>query len=96
MTLSKRIASVIGATALAAGALAGVTTVATAAPAQAATCSTGVPGYWSVYNSTCSQARHFNIISGKTYRYAAWVGKARTSAQSVCWANMTHYGVQVA
>lgn len=68
---------------------------ASAVPAQAASCSTSVPAMWSVKNNTCSSARHFNIINNKTYKYAPWVGKARTSMQPVCWAGATHKGVQV-
>lgn len=90
MRMSYRIATAFSAMALIAGGL----TVSATGPAQAASCTVSNLGWWSVKNDTCSSARHFNIVSNTTYKYAPWVGKNRTSSQSVCWAYATHYGFQ--
>lgn len=92
--IKTKFAAFAGATALAVTALTGVQ-IASAPTAEAASCKISTPLAWSVYNQTCAGAQHFNVISGKSYKYAPRVGKAQTSRQAVCWANMTGYGARV-
>lgn len=95
MVLKHRMIGLVAAVALSTGAFSGVGSVVTAAPASAASCSVTNLGWWSVKNSTCSSARHFNVIKGTSYKYAVWVGKGGTSSQTACWSNATTYGFDV-
>lgn len=92
--MKKRIAALFGAAALATGAFVSVGNFAAPAPAQAASCQINKPAMYSVYNISCSSARHFNTV-GNSRVYAAWVGKARTSMQVVCAVNAKSPGAQV-
>ncbi|WP_156382819.1 hypothetical protein [Sanguibacter sp. Leaf3] len=95
MVLKLRVIGLVAAVALSTGALSGIGSVITAAPASAASCTVTHLGWWSVKNSTCSSARHFNVIKGTSYKYAVWVGKGGTSSQTACWSNATTYGFDV-
>lgn len=94
MRTRRRVSSLLVALVLGVGAF-GVSAVSAAAPAEAAGSCSITLSMWQAKNNTCTQARHYNIISGSTYKYAAWAPKGGTSAQSVCWGNVTHYGATV-
>lgn len=94
MRTRRRVRSLLLALALGVGGF-GVSAVSAAAPAEAAGSCSVTLSMWQAKNKTCTQARHFNIIGGSTYKYAAWVQRGGTSAQSVCWGNVTHYGAAV-
>lgn len=93
MSLKTRACGILAAVALTTGAFSGVGSVVTAAPAEAAaSCTVTNLGWWSVKNSTCSSARHFNHMTNKTRTYAGWVGKGKTSSQLSCWSTAVGYG----
>jgi len=93
MTIRTKLAALAGATALAVTGMTGVQ-VASAPPAAAASCTTSGLGWWSVYNQSCSSARHFNRVDG-VRKNAPWAAKKSTSRQPVCWANATSFGVEL-
>lgn len=92
MVLKHRVIGLVAAVALSTGALSGIGSVVTAAPASAASCTVTNLGWWSVKNSTCSSARHFNDMKNGTRTYASWVGKGKTSSQVSCWSTAVGYG----
>ena len=63
-----------------------------AAPEAHAACY-GSVSMWKGKNNSCSTARHWDSIKNAPSRYGAWVGKARWSQQSACWANVTSDGM---
>ena len=88
--MNKRVASMLGAFAIASTGIVGFS-LSDTAPAEAAGCATAYT--YSATNQRCNLARHWNVGASGTL-YAPWVGMRSTSKQAVCQVRVTSYGSQ--